>query len=723
MAKKIGRCKNYGQCELADSRQSITMDDYNFNCPKCGKKLVEPIQPPPPIWKNPRILLGGPALLLALGGLGWGGWTYFHREPTPARTTAVADCSPKPLLLEGKQTLYQRVLTRPGAELKAQPEPGPGKSLNPFLRYYVYERKPVYGQEWLKVGPSTNCQTVGWLNAGATVPWKQQLHVVFKNPAGREPILFFQQAENIQAILQSRQPAAELTPLIRTVRAGGADPRILAIEPENHIDLSDKFYLLPILDYQETRSTQDLPVTLLRVASISQSASGASARAKPATAPTEPTAPTAAVVFVIDSTISMGPYIERTKAAARQICEHFQHPAERNTVKFGLVGYRSNIQAVPGLEYNTRLFVNPNDMQDEGDFLHKVSELRPAKISSSKFDEDTYAGVMTALKEIDWTPFTGRYIVVISDAGALDANDPLSSTKMGAQDVSGAAKDRNVVVYAIHLKTPEGRKMNNHASAEKQYRTLAGNILTNEPLYYSVNAGSVDYFGAQIDCLTNSVVYNINSIDKPVNGAALLQYCPSGVGDDSQENELQKMRKQATLLGYALRLAYLGRTQGTEAPQVFESWIADKDPADPTTPSVEVRVLLTKNELSDLHNGVGAILQAAQAGRSSPEEFYRNLRAFTARKVRDPKQNVSIGELGIFDEYLADLPYRSHLMNLEPDTWASWSLSQQEEFIRSLTNKLDRYRYYEGDVQHWVTLTPDGDAGERVYPIPLDALP
>ena len=253
---------------------------------------------------------------------------------------------------------------------------------------------------------------------------------------------------------------------------------------------------------------------------------------------------------------------------------------------------------MPGLEYDARLFADPNKVQDEGDFLRKVSELRPAKVSSSKFDEDCYAGVMKAIKEIDWTPFTGRYIVVISDAGALDANDPLSSTKMSARDVNDAARDRNIAVYAIHLKTPEGRKVNDHALAERQYRTLAGNILTNEPLYYSVNAGSVDYFGAQIDCLANSVVFNINSIDKPVNGAALLQYCPSGVGEDSQESELQKMRKQATLMGHALRLTYLGRTQGTEAPQVFESWIADKDLADPTTQSIEVRVLLTKNELT-----------------------------------------------------------------------------------------------------------------------------
>ena len=73
-------------------------------------------------------------------------------------TAASQNC--KPLLLPGKKTLFQRVITNPGANVYVSA----GKkaaivhaSVTPFTIYYVYERRQVEGSEWLKVGPSASC--------------------------------------------------------------------------------------------------------------------------------------------------------------------------------------------------------------------------------------------------------------------------------------------------------------------------------------------------------------------------------------------------------------------------------------------------------------------------------------------------------------------------------------------------------------------------------------
>ena len=126
-------------------------------------------------------------------------------------------------------------------------------------------------------------------------------------------------------------------------------------------------------------------------------------------------------------------------------------------VKFGLVAFRSNTKAVPTLEYDSKMFVNPNDVKDGPDFLNKVKELRQAKVSSSRFDEDAYAGVMQALDDVDWTRFGARYVILITDAGALTGDDlfhPLSSTQ------NKFAKKQLIAVlhYTLHLKRHQYKK-------------------------------------------------------------------------------------------------------------------------------------------------------------------------------------------------------------------------------------------------------------------------
>ena len=70
-------------------------------------------------------------LLLILALLGWAG---------PALAQART-----PLLIEGKTTLYQSVLTRPGVKI-AEGVGAPGTvPVQPFTPLYVYERMPVDG--------------------------------------------------------------------------------------------------------------------------------------------------------------------------------------------------------------------------------------------------------------------------------------------------------------------------------------------------------------------------------------------------------------------------------------------------------------------------------------------------------------------------------------------------------------------------------------------------
>jgi serine/threonine-protein kinase PpkA len=759
MARKSGRCGNYDGCGKALSHALIEADEFNFVCPECGKPLRPLLRSTPgtgPNWP----LIGALALATtgAIGGIGYALWPSDDQsEPTPRSTPPAhysappsppvsptapittasapdsARCTPRPLLMAGKRTLFQRILTRPGAVLAKKPDDYDGDPQPPLTRFYVYQRQARGRDEWLQVGSTANCRSEGWMRAEHTVPWKQQITVAFDNPAGRDRVLLFRDAVDVARILESANPARQLDPLLASVQAQRTDPRIIAAEPENYVDFTQKFYLLPIVDFKKTNNHNDIPLHLLRIHSISQNG-----EAPPP--PPKPEYPKAAVVFVIDSTISMKPYIDRTKLAVRQIFDQLRGSPGGDNIHFGLVAFRSSVKAVPGLDYVARLFVDPNQPDNDRTFLAGIDRVEEARVSSAKFDEDAYAGLMLALDKIDWSPYLARHVVLITDAGALDAGDSLSQTRKAAGEVLAIARDHKAFLYAIHLKTPAG--VNDHAKAEHQYRQLTHNTLTGEPLYYDVrNAGDIADFGASIDCLSRSMTHNILSLGKGRDG--LDNACPPRPGNHTLNQQLDRMHRHAELLGHALRLEYLGLLpEGQGAPPDFEGWISDRDLKNPIRPNVEVKVLLTKNELSNLTNGVKVILDAALAGRSSPEAFFRSLSSYIGQIGNDPQlakpqENITVAEMGLLGEYLDDLPYKSTVMALDENTWNNWSASQQDEFIRTIQNKLERYQYYEGDCKLWTDLSKPppkdgrqdncdgttGDSGDKVYPIPLDALP
>lgn len=646
-----------------------------------------------------------------------------------ALATAQALAADKPLLQEGKQTLYQRVLTTPSCQLGASAGAS-GKEQPAFSRFYVYERATANGAEWLKVGPDSYGKTIGWLPAACTVDWKMQLTLAFTNPANRDRLLFFKERPTLEGIIDAPDPVSHVAPLRAKLKQGKEAPGVLAQEPEFFVDMHKQFYLLPVLSGEEVMSEEGFRMRLLNVASVSkaevQSASAAAAASAPASSQTVTSQLkefSAAVVFVIDSTISMDPYIERTREAISKVYAQITQENLGKQVKFGLVAFRSSTEAVPGLEYVSKMYADPATVTDGVDFLEKVADLKQAKVSSSSFDEDAYAGVMHAIDQVDWSQFGARYVVLISDAGALESDSKLSKTGLNAEQVRIEASNPGVAIYTLHLKTAAG--MRNHGKAEAQYRALSTYPGTNTSLYYPVNAGDVDAFGRKVDALATAITTQVKSAymgDEAI-GSAL-----NAKADVPVKTEEQQMLKDAALIGHAMQLAYLGKKTGTQAPPVFQAWISDRDLIKQNQPTTDVRVLLTKSQLSDLSDVMKQILDAANEGLISPSEMFERLRSVAATMGADPNQlkqsdNTKLAELGVLGEYLEDLPYQSEVLNLDEETWKSWDGLAQEKFIRTLSTKLRHYQRYNADVDRWVALAKDSDARDYVYPVPLEMMP
>lgn len=651
----------------------------------------------------------------------------------PVLTAAAPAEARTPQLMDGKKTLHQRVLTRPGATVVTAPGEAAGTAVPAFSQYYVYDRKAASGSDWLEVGASATGKIDGWIAAASTLPWKQQMALVFTNPAGREPTLLLAGRDDVMSVIKAPDPAAAIAPLRASVAAGTPDPRVLSTEPETYVDIEKEFYLLPILQAQEEETAKGFRVRVLEVASLSKTDD------RPPGAPAPPSATeairafSAAIVFVIDSTISMGPYIDRTREAVARVHEAIEKAELGRQVRFGLVAFRSSTDAVSGLEYLTQVYADPGTVKDGNDFLARVKAVKPATVSSARFDEDSYAGVMAAVEGIDWDPFGSRHIVLITDAGAIDGSDSLSSTGFNAQQVRLELARKGIALWALHLKTPAGKR--NHARAKRQYAELAqwGDAA---PLYFDVESGSVETFGQRVDRLAGMLINQVKAArgGELVAGSARSAArdappaAPAAAKPPAADDEA-RLAEAAALVGRAMQLAYLGRVMGTEAPSVFQAWLSDRDYAHPDKATTEVRVLLSKNQLSDLEQTVSGIIDAGEKSQAtSTADFFDLIRSAAAHMSRDPEALKNpdasrLGDLGLLGEYLDDLPYKSDVASLDRDDWVAWSTSQQEELLDRLRGKLRHYQNYARDADRWIALAPGAAESDKVYPVPLEGLP
>jgi hypothetical protein len=421
----------------------------------------------------------------------------------------------------------------------------------------------------------------------------------------------------------------------------------------------------------------------------------------------------------------MQPYINRTRKAVKKIFNDIKKANLLGDVSFGLVAYRDNIEVAPDIEYVTKPYVNLKQGRDPNVFMQRVSGLKATHFSSKDFIEDGFAGVYKALDEMDWKPFAARYIVLITDAGSRDFNDPLSSTGKGLKELRAAAQEKNVAIFVMHLLTAESAR--NHQAAKKQYKSLSEYPGIGD-FYYGVPMGNTGEFGQVIESISTQITAQVGLMKKGNEMDVAVETIPE------EAPQLQDLKTKVDRLGYAMRMSYLKNQKGEKAPDVFKAWLVDKDFADPEKRTVDVRVLLTRNQLSDLYIILKQVLDTAEKGVISPNNFLNELKSLAATTSRDPEQlggttattagkGNSLAEMGFMREYIEGLPYTGQVMSLSLDDWQSWSVKRQIEFLQGLEEKINYYRNLHDNIDLWVSLRGGSIDGDSVFPVPLDKLP
>jgi serine/threonine-protein kinase PpkA len=637
----------------------------------------------------------------------------------------------KPLLIAGKHTLYQRVLAVPGARLSARPGAPGTDPVTPFTAYYVYARRNEGDEAWLQVGTDVHGNRAGWLPAASTLEWNSGLTAVFRDPADHDRVLLFKDSGSLRKLVEQRDLSAYNT-LYKEATLGQlpAGSPVVAIQPPGYIDIRDDFYLVPIQRYEDIYlGTQQ--ARLLEVSSVplnSEAPAPPVKAVKTAVAARNSGDYKAGLVFVIDSTLSMEPYIKRTREAVKQIYDTLANANLLGHVNFGLIAFRDNLAAShqPTKDYTVRTFVTLEQGHDAAGFLSRVNSLQAALFSNRDFAEDSYAGIKEAIDGMNWKGYAARYIVLVTDAGPREANDPLSTTGLGADSLRRLAQDKGIAIFVLHLLTPA--KQADHVADAAVYRKLA-DFPGIGSLYYGVPTGDVGEFGKVVDTLAVQIA---DQVRQAGGGKAAPAATPAAAtANDAQLAELQS---KVAKLGYALRMRYLQRSESGKVPNVFDAWLLDRDFRDPERSTLDVRVLLTRDQLSDLHDVLKQVLSRAEEGLLSPQNFLSELKSLAATLSRTPEQlgattattageGNSLADLGFMREYIEGLPYTGEVMNLSLEDWQSWPTRQQVAFLNRLEEKVNYYRALHDHTDLWVSLDGGPVGGDSVFPVPLEMLP
>ncbi len=315
--------------------------------------------------------------------------------------------------------------------LRASAEPGGvenGRELQYFRSYYVFEEKTVGSNLYYQLGttPWRN-DIVGWVSARYVQLWPTK--VGYRLKEGAPKIYIYASRDDVIKSIKGEpvEPIAE-TFYRYDYKPFMAWPVISGERDQNRFVHNDRTFEIAEIALLGCRdlvngSTQEVSAPNIRLASseLTEKQHQILSRVRMLD-----------VVFCIDTTESMKPYIEQAKEAVRVITTALKNSEYQPDLAFGLVEYRDFVDGLyftdNGQKKVTRLYPLTNNV---GKFLADIAHVDEGKTSSVDWSEAGFEGVKVALTEMNWRGggLSERILILIGDNSAHDPECKACTTR------------------------------------------------------------------------------------------------------------------------------------------------------------------------------------------------------------------------------------------------------------------------------------------------------
>lgn len=621
-----------------------------------------------------------------------------------------------------------RVLTLPGATILSRTSQ---EEQPPFTVLYNHGTAAVGDQLYLAVGKRRELAD-GWVELDKTEEWRSMLVMEYAPRANRERVLFFNDAKDVQEVLRSHFSGPEdARTLYRSVREDQFDnAKIVAIEPEKTVAGDERPYLMPVLNFEKNRfdDLAETPVFLLELGAVnlqSQSRTEEDVVNQPKVSVNEAEAVKdfkLGMVFVVDATQSMGPYIEEVKRFLMRVRNRASDMAP-GRVEFGLMGYRDNTSVNSEIGYVTEYFL-PLGTGSGNDFDRAVSQIQASRASTRNWREDAFAGLSDALDKTNWSEYDARYVVLVTDAGPRAFNDTLArDPQMGARSIGRAVQRKGIALTIMHMKTEAGVK--DHKTAMAQYNQVSDAIGSAAPSYWTLSGQTPEHFAESMNKVGSQLLQRVGELFK---GEPIPE--PVSLPDDVILGDLMgpariTSKEEASRVAdvfdqqlFAFQQEYLGKLEQGEAPDFYRAWVSDRDLVNPAISSMSVKVLMTRDQMSDLSARLGDIVRQLDTKDTGTRDAFRAMADLSGVATYDPTLPVA----QLLPEYLAELPYGSRFMTMTADVWAGLGGQQQDEILNEVRDRVRLLESINTTQAGWLKL-PGRGSNDALYPLALNDLP
>lgn len=650
-------------------------------------------------------------------------------------------CDGSSVCIETDTKLPLRVLPRPFSHLYSEARSTKDNiakaNVTAFRPWYVFQRKgidfsdPVNVKGWYQVGKAKN-KAIGWLRAVDVFEWHQALLVSYTHPGdpgeGRYPALMYSDVSILEELLNSDDMSETALSDYDALDEGKTPEGVISMEPKRFVDISRNFYLLPILKHKKTEIDGDI-VRLLQLAAAVPGARGADTLADESYAGQAKADRGAGdlalvnkmkvdMVFVIDTTRSMQPYIDLTRDAMNSMVDRIGEKLS-DRVRFGLVGYRDSLDMAPKLEYITENFTP--ELVDAPALAELLdSQAKATTVGSHDYQEESFAGIATGLAS-SWRKEAMKFIVMIGDASSHEKGHRQNTTGKGAEDLLREANDLQVHIVTLHLRDPRAEQ--DFDRAEAQFRTLSSvRGSDGDSAYLSVNAFEKDEFAVAVDEITSRVGGRIEQV---LAAADKGETQVLSVTENEGNADTAKAAGDAFDKAWSAALIeYLG--QGARPPKDVVAWVMDRDLVDPTLRSLDVRLLISRTQLSSLVQALDRVIQAMIQTEMSQKQFFQALQSVAGQAMKRPDDLAEAQKLvdtGLLPAFINSLPYKSDILSLSDQKFANFTADQRAQLQWTLLAKLKQYRGINEQVDQWHRLNEQDADSEMVYPLNIDYLP
>lgn len=433
------------------------------------------------------------------------------------------------------------------------------------------------------------------------------------------------------------------------------------------------------------------------------------------------------IVFVMDMTGSMAPFVESATNAIREVAQATaQDPELANKVRFGFIGYRDDVRKMPNVQFTAKNFTQDETLKVD-DFLKvmesvgkDVADFAARQEGSGDYQEEMFAGVKAALST-KWNEPSVRFVVLVGDASSHEVFHEQNTTGMDEVTLRQQLNTEKINLLALHLK--DDRAVSDHALAERQFSALATNEGVQKALYYPIPATNIASYNQVVKDITSALTEVMRAFRKgDVKMAAVVEPSPS-----MSTSGASTVKADVARLGYAAALSYLGKVQGAQPPKDFLAWAFDRDLIEPAKLTLQVRALLTRQQINDLVFTAERVSAAIQTAKLTQLEFFEALQSVTLVGVKGQEIDYSkvqaLKGSGLAAAWLESLPYKSAVLNLNDEMYAAMSPDDRAQIENGLKAKLQLYRDLLANADIWIRPREDSPNEDRFYPLELSSLP